>query len=98
VSLRQVIGAEPVAAASQGRRGTTYQRLLVIRRDAVRVVCPVDEVHGIHRFHPRELKELPTTVVKATVTYSTALLPWQGHSVGTLDDQLLFYTLKRSLE
>ena len=37
-------------------------------------------------------------MAKATVTYSTALLPWRGHSVGTLDDQLLFYTLKRSLE
>ena len=69
----------------------------MIRREGVRVVCPVDEVHGIHRFHPRELKDVPTTVAKATVTYSTALLPWQGHSVGTLDDQLLFYTLKRSL-
>ena len=70
----------------------------MIRRDGVRVVCPVDEVHGIHRFHPRELKEVPTTVAQGRrSTYSTALLPWQGHSVGMLDDQLLFYTLKRSL-
>lgn len=98
VSLRQVVGAEPPAAAGHERRGKAYQRLLVIRREAVRVVCPVDEVHGIHRFHPRELKEVPTTVARATVAYSTALLPWQGHAVGTLDDQLLFYTLKRSLE
>jgi chemotaxis-related protein WspD len=97
VSLLQVVGAAPLAAEDRGRRAAAYQRLLVIRRDAVRVVCPVDEVHGIHRFHPRELKAVPTTVAKATVTYSTALLPWQGHSVGTLDDQLLFYTLQRSL-
>jgi chemotaxis-related protein WspD len=95
VSLGQVVGAEPLAAASRERRGTTHRRLLVIRREDVRVVCPVDEVHGIHRFHPRELKDVPTT---ATVAYSTALLSWQGHSVGTLDDQLLFYTLKRSLQ
>jgi len=39
----------------------------------------------------------PTTVARAAVTYSTALLPWHGHAVGMLDDQLLFYTLKRSL-
>src|SRR5476649_2475610 len=97
VSLREVVGAEPLGAGHE-RRGTAYQRLLVIRREAIRVVCPVDEVHGIHRFHPRELQGVPATVAKATVTYSTALLPWQGHSVGTLDDQLLFYTLKRSLE
>jgi chemotaxis-related protein WspD len=98
VSLRQIVGAEPLAAAGPERHDTVYQRLLVLRREAVRVVCPVDEVHGIHRFHPRELSELPTTVAKATVAYSTALLAWRGHSVGTLDDQLLFYTLRRSLE
>jgi chemotaxis-related protein WspD len=98
VSLRQIVGAEPLAAASVERNDSAYKRLLVLRREAVRVVCPVDEVHGIHRFHPRELKDLPTTVAKATVTYSTAILAWRGHSVGTLDDQLLFYTLKRSLE
>jgi chemotaxis-related protein WspD len=98
VSLGQVVGAEPLAAARREGRSAAHQRLLVIRRESVRVVCPVDEVHGIHRFHPRELKGVPTTVAKSTVAYSTALLPWQGHSVGTLDDQLLFYTLKRSLE
>jgi chemotaxis-related protein WspD len=98
VSLRQVIGADSPAASSHEHGGTAYRRLLVLRREAVRVVCPVDEVHGIHRFQPRELKEVPTTVAKATATYSTALLEWQGHSVGTLDDQLLFYTLKRSLQ
>jgi chemotaxis-related protein WspD len=97
VSLRQVVGADTPTAASHERRDTAYQRLLVIRRDTVRVVCPVDEVHGIHRFHPRELKEVPATVAKAAIAYSTAVLPWRGHSVGTLDDQLLFYTLKRSL-
>jgi chemotaxis-related protein WspD len=97
VSLRQVVGAESLATAGGEPGGKGYRRLLVIRRDAVRVVCPVDEVHGIHRFHPRELTAVPTTVARATVTYSTALLPWQGHSVGVLDDQLLFYTLKRSL-
>jgi len=96
VSLGQVVGVEPLAVTS-GRRGTVYQRLLVIRRDDVRVVCPVDEVHGIHRVLSRELKDVPTTVAKAAVTYSTALLSWRGHSVGILDDQLLFYSLKRSL-
>jgi chemotaxis-related protein WspD len=96
VSLGQVVGVEALAASGD-RRGTVYRRLLVIRREDVRVVCPVDEVHGIHRVVPRELKNVPTTVAKAAVTYSIALLSWQGHSVGILDDQLLFYSLKRSL-
>lgn len=97
VSLGRIVGAEPLTSLTNEGRTTAGQRLLVIRQENVRVVCPVDEVHGIHRFQPRELKDVPTTVSKATVTYSTALLPWRGHAVGTLDDQLLFYTLRRSL-
>ena len=96
VSLGQVVGVEAPDVANR-ERSTVYRRLLVIRRDDVRVVCPVDEVHGIHRFHPRDLRDVPTTVAKAAITYSTALLPWCQRSVGVLDDQLLFYTLKRSL-
>jgi chemotaxis-related protein WspD len=102
VSLRAIVGADPIAPKTAADPATAahagYSRLLVIRRESIRVVCPVDEVHGIHRFDPRELKPIPTTVSKAAITYSTGLLPWQGRSVGSLDDQLLFYTLQRSLE
>jgi chemotaxis-related protein WspD len=97
VSLGQIVGVEPAASAGRERRGAAYQRLLVIRREDVRVVCPVDEVHGIQHVHPRDLKSVPTTVAKATVSYSTALLSWRERSVGVLDDQLVFYSLKRSL-
>jgi chemotaxis-related protein WspD len=99
VSLGQIIGVEPAAAAapSRDRRGTVYERLLVIGREDVRAICPVDEVHGLHRFHPREVNEVPTTVAKAAVTYATGVLTCDSRSVGLLDDQLLFYTLKRSL-
>jgi len=74
-----------------------HERLLVIRREQMRTVCPADEVHGIHRFHPRELKDVPATVAKATARHSKAVVPWRGHSVGLLDEQALFHTLQRSL-
>jgi chemotaxis-related protein WspD len=96
VSLGRIVGVEPSAVTSR-ERSTVYQRLLVIRREDVRVVCPVDEVHGIHRVHLRELKDVPATVANATVSYSTALVSWRERSVGILDDQLVFYSLKRSL-
>jgi chemotaxis-related protein WspD len=97
VSLGQIVGVEPAVQAPLGKGGTAYQRLLVIRREDTRVVCPVDEVHGIHRFATRELRDVPTTVARAPVTYSTSVLSWRDHQVGILDEQLLFYTLKRSL-
>ena len=96
VALARVVGA--VAASSVTAGAAQFQRMLVLGRDGLRIVCPVDAVHGIHRFRATELNALPTTIAKAAVTYSTAVLPWQGHSVGTLDEELLFYALRRSLE
>ena len=69
----------------------------MISREGSRLVFPVDEVHGIHRCQPRELKEVPATVAKATATYTKSVLAWREKTVGCLDDQLLFYTLNRSL-
>jgi chemotaxis-related protein WspD len=96
VSLGRLIGVEPTSTLRQGTRGVP-RRLLVIRRDGARVICPVDEVHGTHRFHPTALQDLPATLAKAMVTHSVGLIAWRERTVGVLDDQLLFYTLKRSL-
>jgi chemotaxis-related protein WspD len=97
VSIGHMLGVEASAGVDQKVRRPAHPRLLVIRHEQVRAVCPVDEVHGIHRFHPRELKEVPATVARATATYSKMLLPWQEHSVGLLDHELLFRSLKRSV-
>jgi chemotaxis-related protein WspD len=97
VSLGEFIGLASAAAPDGDPRTTTYQRLLVIKGEDIRVVCPVDEVHGVHRFSSRDLKDVPATIAKAPGTYSAAVLAWRDHQVGVIDDQLLFYALKRSL-
>ena len=60
-------------------------------------VCTVDEVYGLHRFDFLDVKTVPMTVAKSASKYSKALLTWQGHWVGLLDDEQLFPTLQRSL-
>jgi len=97
MSLGPLLGlqAAPQAQSRNGR--TAFARLLVLRREAVRIACPVDEVHGVLRFRPALLKNVPATLAHATTRYSTKLLPWNGRSVGMLDDQLLFYSVKRSI-
>src|SRR5258706_164913 len=97
VSLGQVLGLEQPAEANREIRRGAHPRLLVIRHDNVRSACPVDEVHGVHRVRSREMKDVPTTVARATATYSKAILSWKGVSVGLLDDELLCYTLQRSV-
>jgi chemotaxis-related protein WspD len=74
-----------------------YDRLLVVQWNGSRFVFPVDEVHGIQRYHPQELKEVPATLVKNTLNYTHGVLSWQNKSVGCLTEELLFYTLNRSL-
>lgn len=94
VSLGNLLGVD---SEQKNRRRGAYRRLVVIHGEGGRLVFPADEVHGILRFHPDELREVPATVAHATTTYTTAVLPWEDRNIGCLDDQLLLYTLNRSL-
>jgi chemotaxis-related protein WspD len=96
-ALEGVLGLEKTAIANEEQPGATGGRLLVLQRDGNRLACPVDEIDGVHRYHPRELNEVPATVTRAAATYTVGILPWQGKTVGCLDDELLFYSLNQSL-
>lgn len=95
VAIAVVLGAADERAA--GAAGGAIARLLVLKTEQGRIACPVDEVHGVLRFDPRELQTPPATVTRAASRYTQALLPWQQRAVGLLDEQLLLYTLARSL-
>jgi chemotaxis-related protein WspD len=76
---------------------TTSGRLLVCNREGNRLAFIVSEVHGVHHFHPRDLKDVPATLAKAAATYTVGVLHWEDKTVGCLDDELLFYALDRGL-
>jgi chemotaxis-related protein WspD len=96
VSLSELLKLETtVPAAGSVRR--ELPRLLVCEQDGCRAAFPVDEAHGVHRYQPRQLLPVPSTLSKAAASYTTAMLPWERGSVGCLDEQLLFYTIRRSL-
>ena len=96
VSVGQLLGVEQGEESRHEQRGV-HQRFLVIQHEGHRAVLPVDEVHGIHRVHARELRDVPATVARATATCTKAILLWNGKSVGLLDEQLLLFLLSRSL-
>lgn len=107
VSLGKLLGLEEDTAQERKNLGSAYRRLVVIQhkdwehtgrdRESLRVAFPADEVHGVHRHHPQELREVPATLAKAAATYTKAMLPWRGMTVGCLDDELIFHTLSRSI-
>jgi chemotaxis-related protein WspD len=97
VSLAELLGLEPSAEQKNQQPRAAVSRLLVTAHKSGGVVFPSQEVHVGHRYHPDELKPLPATVSLAASRHATGLLAWRDHNVGVLDDELLFYTLNRSL-
>jgi chemotaxis-related protein WspD len=95
VSLSRLLGLE-TRVLKESRRHL-HDRLMVVHWDGNRLAFPVDEVHGVHRFQPQELKEAPVTVAKATATYTRGIVLWQSKAVGFLDADSLFSSLNRSL-
>ena len=79
------------------KQRTIHPRMLVLSHKGNRAVFPVDEVHVGRRYHPDELRPVPSTVGLAVAAYTLGLISWEGINVGVLDSDLLFYTLGRQL-
>jgi chemotaxis-related protein WspD len=95
VSLGHLLGLGQTPTSQLLRQ--TYARILVANWNGNRLVFPVDEVCGVHRFQMLELKEPPATLGKSDLSYTRGVLSWQGRSIGFLDADRLFSTLNRSL-
>jgi chemotaxis-related protein WspD len=96
IALGELLGAE--GGGRPLREGTgAVRRLLVVSREGSRLAFPVDEVHGIQRVNPRDLRAVPATVARGAATYTQDVLPWREKAVGRLDDRLLFSSLARKL-
>jgi chemotaxis-related protein WspD len=95
VALDVLLGLTKSLEESRQREQTAKERLLVCNRGGDRLAFFANEVHGVHRFHPRDLKEVPATVAKGAATYTVGLLQWRDKTVGCLDDELVFYALNK---
>lgn len=95
VSLARVLGIEHTLKSDAVR--TRYERLLVATWDSQRVVFPVDEVYGVHRCDPEQLREPPATLAKSGASYTQSVLHWEGNLVCCLNTGLLFPALSQSI-
>jgi chemotaxis-related protein WspD len=97
VSLHELLGVEKAPCSGQRSVRKTYERLAVLEKEGDCWVFPLDEVYGMHRFHSDELQNVPVTVARSAVSYTKGLFRCEEMIVGLLDDDLLFYSLKRSI-
>jgi chemotaxis-related protein WspD len=97
VSLHGVLGIqadEPGPAEAPGGPKGPAPRLVVICRDGQTWVFATAEVGGVHRFSRTAMSAVPSTLANPKSSFSQAVIPWEGRSVGLLDDQRLFAALK----
>ena len=98
VSMAKTLGTDaPSMADKTGPYDRRAQRLIIVKRESDRYAFPVDEIVGIARISPGELKDLPATVVHGDRRCVGAMIHWKGRSAGLLDEERLFETLNRSL-
>jgi chemotaxis-related protein WspD len=95
VSLSVLLGLDQVGGASAT---AASDRLLICKYSEGRLAFPVSEVYGLHRYHPRDLRDAPATLTRASGgAYTLGLMPWGERIVGCLDDELMFYALNKAL-
>ncbi|WP_230427186.1 chemotaxis protein CheW [Collimonas humicola] len=95
ISLAAMLGI--AADGATAARQELLRRMLIVRRNGQTTAFTADEVHGTLRVAVSEQQPVPTTLTRAAGHFTYALIQWNGHSVGLLDQELLFHTLDRSL-
>jgi len=98
VSLGALLGLDRVAETPQREQRVAQGRLLICDHQGDRLAFRADEVFGVLRYHPGDLREVPATLAKSPESrYVAGILPWNDKTVGCLDDELLFYALHKGL-
>lgn len=98
LALGVVLGVDKSGEKLESGKPASSERLMICKRGDARLVFQVSEVYGLHRYHPRELKNAPATLARsAEGIYTFGVVRWKDKIVGCLDDELLFYTLNKSL-
>jgi len=95
VSLARLLGIAQERGSEKSRQ--TGGWLMITEQEEGFLAFPVDEILGIHRHAPDELKALPATVANSGSNFTHGILSWQNHTVGCLDEDRLFSALNGSL-
>ena len=97
VSLKDLIGLE--SEKESNRKGKKDQAfMMVVIKNDERWVFPVNEISEIYHIHPDILQNVPVSVSKSKSAFSKGIFKWKNRNVAFLDDELLFYTLRRSIQ
>lgn len=94
-SLADLVGFEGTEAEGAASR-RSYPRMSVVEKEGQRWVLPMDEIMGVYDLPRRTLQQAPVTVAKAGAAYTSGLFDYENRQVALLDDDLVFYNLKKN--
>jgi chemotaxis-related protein WspD len=99
LSLAQGTTSESQKETGPGAHSATGSHLVVLRdRERSETwVFAADEVLGVHRLARGQVRNVSSALANPEVSFSQAVLSWEGRSVSFLDEQRVFAAL-RSLE
>lgn len=97
VDLQQLLELSPEDNSKTKRDPLVYRRMLAAQKEEEFWIFPVDEVWGILRFELSQMQNVPVTVSKSSANYMRGVLNFSDKTIGVLDEELLFYSLKRCL-
>ncbi len=88
-SLMTVLGVNPEDHGASVEARHIYKRLIVVNLDGGRYVFPVDEVKGMARYQPAQLKPPPATIEDDIRQLIRGTFRHQGDRVAVLDVERL---------
>lgn len=95
VSLKMLLALPDKEPSQISKR--VYPRSVVIEKGTSTWVFPVEEVWGIEAFNEAALENVPKNAAIGGVSFLKYIVEWKGKRVGVIDDELLFYSLKRQI-
>ena len=85
------------ASRIAGRNGSFSPTRLIVLRDGDRAetwAFASDEVFGVQNVPRNQLRSVPSTLANPTIGFSQAVFSWNDQSVGLIDEQRVFTTLR----
>lgn len=74
-----------------------YSKMIVIKQDDVEWVVLVHDIYGVRSYNLNLMENVPVTVLKSTANYLKGIYQFDKYSVGVLEEELLFFSLQRSV-
>lgn len=96
VALNELLGIE--YSMSRSHHASQDDRMIAIAQNKELWVFPVDEVEGIHLWNVAMLENAPVNVSKSASNYLKGIISIKNKSIGLLDEELIFYSLKRGVQ